>query len=48
MNYWDNYYCGIVSKSTGPSRAMKLGGKDRDLNTFVDKLKAEGIGSFRN
>ncbi|EDV19588.1 uncharacterized protein TRIADDRAFT_61957 [Trichoplax adhaerens] len=34
------------SRPSGSSRALKLGGKDRDLNTFVDKLKAEGTGNY--
>ena len=31
-----------VSKSSAPKNALKLGGKSRDVDTFVDQLKSEG------
>lgn len=30
------------SKPSGPSKALKLGGKSRDVESFVDQLKSEG------
>jgi hypothetical protein len=32
----------ISSKSTAPKNALKLGGKSRDVDSFVDQLKSEG------
>lgn len=32
----------ISSKSAAPKNALKLGGKSRDVDTFVDQLKSEG------
>jgi hypothetical protein len=29
-------------KPSGPSKALKLGGKSRDVEFFVDQLKSEG------
>jgi DNA-binding transcriptional MerR regulator len=31
-----------IQKSTAPKNALKLGGKSRDVDTFVDQLKSEG------
>ncbi|XP_022912450.1 coatomer subunit delta [Onthophagus taurus] len=31
-----------VQKTTAPARGMKLGGKSRDVESFVDQLKSEG------
>lgn len=31
-----------VPKSSAPKNALKLGGKSRDVDTFVDQLKSEG------
>lgn len=31
-----------ISKSSAPKNALKLGGKSRDVDTFVDQLKSEG------
>lgn len=31
-----------ISKTTAPKNALKLGGKSRDVDTFVDQLKSEG------
>lgn len=31
-----------IQKSSAPKNAMKLGGKSRDVDTFVDQLKSEG------
>lgn len=30
------------SKPSGPSKAMKLGSKNKDVDVFVDQLKSEG------
>lgn len=30
------------SKPSGPSKALKLGGKNKDVDSFVDQLKSEG------
>lgn len=30
------------SKPSGPSKALKLGGKSRDVESFIDQLKSEG------
>lgn len=31
-----------ISKASAPKNALKLGGKSRDVDTFVDQLKSEG------
>lgn len=31
-----------IPKSNAPKNALKLGGKSRDVDTFVDQLKSEG------
>jgi coatomer subunit delta len=31
-----------ISKTSAPKNALKLGGKSRDVDTFVDQLKSEG------
>ena len=31
-----------MMKQTGPSKAMKLGSKSKDVDSFVDQLKSEG------
>lgn len=31
-----------IPKSSAPKNALKLGGKSRDVDTFVDQLKSEG------
>jgi coatomer subunit delta len=31
-----------IAKSSAPKNALKLGGKSRDVDTFVDQLKSEG------
>ena len=33
---------GNYRKPSGPSKALKLGGKTRDVEFFVDQLKSEG------
>lgn len=32
----------VSSKASVPKKALKLGGKSRDVDTFVDQLKSEG------
>lgn len=32
----------VASKASAPKNAMKLGGKTRDVDQFVDQLKSEG------
>lgn len=31
-----------VSRASGPSKALKLGAKGKEIDNFVDKLKSEG------
>ena len=41
-----NYFCFLLlktdSKANGPSKALKLGGRLKDAENFVDQLKSEG------
>lgn len=32
----------FFSRSSGPSKALKLGAKGKEVDNFVDKLKSEG------
>jgi len=35
-------YCFAFRKPTGSGKALKLGSKSRDVESFVDQLKSEG------
>lgn len=34
--------CCVISRPSGPSKALKLGAKGKEIDNFVDKLKSEG------
>ncbi len=36
----------ICRRPSGPSKAMKLGSKAKDVDSFVDQLKSEGESEF--
>lgn len=40
---WTELTCGcVISRPSGPNKALKLGAKGKELDNFVDKLKSEG------
>lgn len=42
-NYWiDAYILFLFFRPSGPSKALKLGAKGKEVDNFVDKLKSEG------
>lgn len=36
----------ISDRPAGGGKALKLGGKGKDVDSFVDKLRQEGTGMF--
>lgn len=35
-------FCVLPPRPSGPSKALKLGAKGKEVDNFVDKLKSEG------
>lgn len=36
----------MIFRPAGKGKAMKLGGKSKDIDSFVDKLREEGTGKI--